>query len=771
MIPRALPLSPGRAFQFALSGLLAIVLVVSIATTHVAAHAQLVNSAPPADALLAVPPSRIDLSMSERVATVDGSPAISVLDENGRKIATGPTTVDASSQTHISAPVSGVGVGVFTVVWTATSADDGHTLTGTFAFRVGGTDRAPGAATTEGEFPRPWAVATRWITFLGAGSAAASLLFVAIGLFGSNPRTRGWRRRLRLAAGSAAAGLIATLLEPVLQSKFPAQGVRRGSIEDAVSALPSAWWTRAPALAGALLIALALMRIRVRPRGVRALGTLGAAAALISILGLALTTHTAARESWRLAAVASIVVHEWAGALWIGGLICLAVSIPGRADDSWDDGAIRTFSMYALATVAILGLAGLVNAGLIFPSVRSVWTSDFGRVLIGKSIILLPALALAGRHRRSIRRAVGVVGATLRSSIRLETGLVAAVVLGGTILALVAPPLERAAGGTSKAVDLAAELSTSKNQYVRFTIAPVRTGENTVTAFVTNGVPVAYDPGVGAMVDQAPMDEVALLRLTLTSLDHDAPPTEIDLTAMGKGVFSGKVQLNLTDWWRVDFTVRRLGVEDETATTYIMTPDPNVNGFSAPKTPTSDPSAVSLFQRGLANLVSLHSVHYTEQLGGGGGTFVVSDQRYRDASFGGPAAMEIDSANFTTIRRNGEQWSKTSSGSWQHSDSGQLSSFSTWGDDFAGAVGFQLGAETTINGEDAQVISFFVPGTSLAPAWYSWWISKETGQIRRLTMISRGHYMIRDYLEYNTPLAIEPPADNATPPAVASPSP
>jgi copper transport protein len=443
----------GLPLAFAICALIAVVL--AFAAPHAAAHAQLVKSAPPADALLAVPPRQIDLFMSERVATVEGSPAVKVLDENGRAVTTGPATVDPSSQTHITASVDGISTGTFTVVWTATSADDGHTLTGTFAFRVGGTDRAPGAATTEGERPRPWAVATRWITFLGAGVAAAVFLFRSLGLFSADPRSRGERRRMLLAAGAAVIALIATALEPVLQGRFPAAGVSKASVGDAISALPSAWWLRAPGLAVAASLALGLMRMPGRRQPPRWLGFVGAAAALIAILGLALTTHTAARESWRPAAIASIVAHEWGGALWAGGLICLAVSLPGRTDDGWDDGAIRRFSKFAMVMVAVLGIAGLVNAGLIFPTVNSVWKSDFGRVLIVKTAVLLGALALAAWHWLTIRRGVTRLGQALRATIRFETGLVAAVVLGGTILALVAPPVKAPLPAAARSMSVA----------------------------------------------------------------------------------------------------------------------------------------------------------------------------------------------------------------------------------------------------------------------------------------------------------------------------
>lgn len=760
--------STSRPLVSVILAMAAVLTIVLLSPFGAAAHAQLYKSSPPADALLAAPPRQIDLYFSERVAKTDNSPGVKVLDENGAALKIDSVTLDAATGTHATATVSGIATGTYTVVWTTTSADDGHTLSGSFSFRVGGADRAPGAATTEGQRPRAWAVALRWITFLGAGIAAAALFFRAIGLFGSDDASAGGRRRMGLAALAALVALVATVLEPFFQSQFPAAGTSKSSFEDALSALPSAWWLRAPGLIVSALLALGLLRVRLGRPAARVVAWVGGAAGLIAILGLALTTHTAARSSWRLAAIASVTVHEWGAALWAGGLVCLAISLPTRTQDGWADGAIRTFSKLALASVVVLGAAGLVNAGLIFPSVASVWQSDFGRVLIAKSIILLPALGLAARHRLAIRRGAAKLGQALRPTIRVESAFAVLVVLGGVILALVAPPVNKTAGGTATSVDLAAQLSKSTNQYVRFQVTPGKTGPNTVTAFVTDGIPVAYNDQAGAMVSQPPMTNVVLLRITLTSLDHATPAIEQDLAPAGGGIFRSTVQFGLNDWWQVGFTIRRLGVEDETAMTFLMLPDPNVNGFDAPKTPKSDPSAESLFQRGLANLTSIHSVRYAERLGGGVGTFTISEQQYRDDSFGAPAAMQIDSPTFSQVRMNGEQWLKTSNGAWQQSDAGPILPFSSWGDDFNGAVGFQLGITSTLNSHPVQVISFFVPGTTeLAPAWYSWWVATDTGQIERLTMISRGHYMERDYLEYNQPLNINPPGTEATP--IASP--
>ncbi|MER3439180.1 MAG: hypothetical protein C4346_17205, partial [Chloroflexota bacterium] len=119
-------------------------------------HAELERASPPPDGLLAAPPRQIELWMTERVAGGAGSPSLRVLNETGNAVPVTNLRIDPENPRHVVADISGVSTGTYTVIWSVRSADDGHTLTGSFAFRVG-TGRAPGAATVEGERPQAWA--------------------------------------------------------------------------------------------------------------------------------------------------------------------------------------------------------------------------------------------------------------------------------------------------------------------------------------------------------------------------------------------------------------------------------------------------------------------------------------------------------------------------------------------------------------------------------------------------------------------------------------
>ncbi|MGH2559616.1 MAG: copper resistance CopC/CopD family protein, partial [Thermomicrobiales bacterium] len=408
------------------------------------AHPELVRAEPPEDGLLAAPPQAIALWLTERVDAGAGSPGLQVLDADGADLPVRNLRVDPNDPRHVVGEVDDVGAGTYTVIWTARSADDGHTLTGSFAFRVG-TGSAPGAATVEGERPQPWAVATRWLTFLGIAVAAAGFLYRPVLLAGATGERARLSRRAIAATAGAFVAVLATAAEPVLQTWFPPAGAVKPTLDDALAGMPNAWWPRLLAAAVAVVLSLVVLSMRRSgtARSMTALELVGGAAALATLVGLSFTSHAAARETYRVLAVASDTLHQFAVALWVGGLAQLAISWPpGRdaEDDAPAEGdPIRRFSRFALVLVAVGAGTGVLNAGLVLPTLRELWESDYGRILIAKATILVPVLALATFHRVRLRRAAIRVGAALQSTVRLEAAMVLLVVLGGSTLALLGP--------------------------------------------------------------------------------------------------------------------------------------------------------------------------------------------------------------------------------------------------------------------------------------------------------------------------------------------
>ena len=85
------------------------------------------------------------------------------------------------------------------------------------------------------------------------------------------------------------------------------------------------------------------------------------------------------------------------------------------------------------------------------------------------------------------------------------------------------------------------------------------------------------------------------------------------------------------------------------------------------------------------------------------------------------------------------------------------------------AVDFRMGGMDTVNGEQAQIIAFRVPGTaSLAPAEYLWWVGVDSGRLLKAAMVSVAHYMQETFGNFDGQVVITPPFDTQGTP-VATP--
>lgn len=725
------------------------------------AHANLDRADPAPDALLAAPPRTIDIWLTEPVAEEsDGRDAFSirVLDQSSRDLTVSDQSIVDGDRTHIRAAVRGVGTGTYTVVWSNRSATDGHTISGSYAFRVASSTRAPGAATTDADNPAAWAVLTRWLTFFGAAVIAGGF---AIGWFalGADESTVARRRRMTMIALGAVVALIATAIEPVLQTWRPEPGVTATGFADSLHALPNAWWCRPVAAFAAILISAWAWRQITKEQQLSPITVgLGVIAGLGILLGLSLTSHAAGRADWRSIALTSNVLHQWAAALWVGGLVTLAVWWPNRPEDS-STAVVRRFSRLALGLALVGIVTGVVNAGFVLPRLRSLWTSTYGDILIVKVAIVVPVLALATFHRASLRRISGVVGGlrpAVRQTIRIETALVVLVVLGGSVLALLAPPSVRVAeANRATRVDLRQPIladTPGQETWVHLTTEPAVSGPNRFGVTVKNG-----DGSI------ATADPPTLIRLTFTNLEQPMGSVELDTEPRADGTFTATGNpLSLDGWWRIDVTLRWLGREDTVVTYYLLLPDPNLQGLDAPVTRPTNPEAQALYEQAMVKYTGIHRVRYRQLMLDHRGTGVLSEHIVNDGSDGSPAGYiyrNITINGWEAIVLSDKMWTRYPGEAWEESVGQEMIPPSRWDEEYSGATGFQLGRIEEIDGEPSQVVSFVVPeAPNRTIAWYVWWVGTETGLVRRDAMISRSHYMVSFFSDFDAPFTIDVPS-------------
>jgi copper transport protein len=356
------------------------------------AHAQLIQSGPAPDAILAELPPVVELVFSEPVSPA--GTGIKVFSPSSRQIA-GPVV---SRGAVLYAPMSSAETGTFVVSWQVLAADT-HPSRGAFRFSIGRPSDNPylslltgGEIGTASPLGFVLQALARWMHFIGF-----ALVF---GVVGYSALTRDRERHLRPAKRLVAAGIVlliaaepAALLGQLASLSF--------DTDTAIGVLASGFGRLlALRLAGALLVwALVWIESPWPVLGV------GAAVALVD----GASAH--AIPGLPVAGQLFVSIHVASMGLWVGGLAAFLA-----APD-------RRFVRYAALSFSVAATSGLLLAIAHIAVVQSLMTTTYGQVLMVKVLIVGAALSMALLRRR-----------------RLEFGVLLAVVAAAAALAALPPP-------------------------------------------------------------------------------------------------------------------------------------------------------------------------------------------------------------------------------------------------------------------------------------------------------------------------------------------
>ena len=156
------------------------------------------------------------------------------------------------------------------------------------------------------------------------------------------------------------------------------------------------------ALVSALLLVLRLP-------ATRASAPISAGLALGAVASLALAGHAAAADR---TTAAGDVLHLLLSALWLGGLLPLALVLRGLAQDAAaaaDQGraVCRRFSALGILCVGGLALTGVLNAWSLVGSIPGLLGTSYGRLLLLKIGLFLLMVALAVTNQQRLVPALG----------------------------------------------------------------------------------------------------------------------------------------------------------------------------------------------------------------------------------------------------------------------------------------------------------------------------------------------------------------------------
>ena len=168
--------------------------------------------------------------------------------------------------------------------------------------------------------------------------------------------------------------------------------------------LGTAWGRSWIAVLGATVLASLAFHVARKGRGWAWIAVAGLAA----LIGLypAMAGHAIASDRLRTLAVVGDAMHVWAAGSWIGGLgLLLFLELSWRRRNGGSSllpQMVPAFSRVAVVSVATLALTGLFSAWLHLPTVGALFTSTYGRLLLGKLVVVGMILALGAWNWRRL---------------------------------------------------------------------------------------------------------------------------------------------------------------------------------------------------------------------------------------------------------------------------------------------------------------------------------------------------------------------------------
>ncbi len=191
--------------------------------------------------------------------------------------------------------------------------------------------------------------------------------------------------------------------------------------------------------------------------------------ALLAYLLAASTTRESA-AAWAIAGIATLVVmlgglvttnisrvvnplHVFAASMWIGTLVVLVAAgittALGSSMEATTRGPavatlVNRFSTVALCSVGLLVLTGVITAWKHLGQLSALWTTIYGKTLIGKLCLVAVVFALGAYNNQRLKPSLGTeeAGRRLSRSASLEIAIAAIVLIVTAVLVNLPAPAE-----------------------------------------------------------------------------------------------------------------------------------------------------------------------------------------------------------------------------------------------------------------------------------------------------------------------------------------
>ncbi|MGW4157140.1 copper resistance CopC/CopD family protein [Micromonospora chersina] len=535
----------------AAAGLLVTLVALLLApATPASAHAVLVSSSPAASAVVPSAPAEVVITFSEGVRKVPDK--VRVIAPDGSRADRGEPTFKGAV---VTIPVDPSGArGTYLVSYRVISADS-HPVSGAFTYSVGAPSTPPTDTGTDTRANPVVGNAVKVAKYLGY---AGLLLLVgpALVLAALWPRRLSRRGPARLAWSGLGLLAVATLAELWLQVPYTNGGglfdVSGSGFGDVLnSTYGTAHLVRLGLLAAAVFLLRPLFAGPVGRTDGLILAILGGAA----LFTWPLAGHPAASPAPAVSVVVD-AVHLGSMAVWLGGLVMLAVFLLRRADERELDAILPIWSRWAALAVAALLLAGTVQGLIEVATPKALVDTTYGRLLLAKIVLFALVVGVAAYSRSLVRRrtAAGRPG-LMRRAVLAELAITAVVLGLSATLVQTTPARTASADVAGAAAGYFSTTLSSPIYSLQVELDPAETGSNSLHLY-------AYTK------DNRPQP-VQEWKATAALPSAGIEPITIPLLPLTDNHAFGEISLPAAGQWQLRFTVRTSDIDQATVTATV----------------------------------------------------------------------------------------------------------------------------------------------------------------------------------------------------------
>ena len=382
----------GRLARRGLVGMAVVVFVLVAGTGIASAHASLESTTPADGQSVPTPPSTVSATFSESVTADVGG--LTVRNTDGNVVDQGNSATSGSSLSVTLQP--DLADGTYIATYRILSAD-GHPVSGSWLFGIGSAPVDPSAASKGATGDAGWETVgaiARFITYLSALLAAGVAFFLA---FLHDQRADRWKL-VPVVRISAVVGLFGIAWTIITQAALLTGRGLAAATDGAV--LRSVLTDRLGWSSAVLLIGLAAVHLSTDTNRLLLSQVLSFYGGLAVTASFALCGHDT-EAAYRWLSVTSDIVHVTAAAVWLGGLVGLTLVLFRRAPHPVRSTAqiLGRFSTAAAISVVALVVAGGTMAWIESGSIKALWTTTYGQLVLVKIAITLGVVAMAAFNR------------------------------------------------------------------------------------------------------------------------------------------------------------------------------------------------------------------------------------------------------------------------------------------------------------------------------------------------------------------------------------